>query len=413
MKSVLSCIERAFCKLYQRNIYPSDEEVLKLFTEEKKRKNYERLKDKNVIKVGFTFMSVALWKYETVFQRMLQDKRFDPSIIIAPRHDKWQIRKKEIKDIERYCKERNYPFIPLKNNFFNVGRNLAHLHLDVLFYTQPYSNLVCKEYYYDKAYKSLLAYMPYDNLLSKEDYSYNSILHKIAWKLFYPFSENSVVSERYGINSQKIVITRPMSFDIYLNTSGLDWKTDKKKIIWAPHSSILKQDWLHLSCFLEVYDYMLELAKKYYDQIEIAFKPHPHLYANLVQVWGEEKAKKYYDTWRELGNGFLYEEQALPLLKTSDAMIHDCGAFVMDYMMTGKPCLYLLLNGEFSVDIIQPAREALDAHYQARNMDEIEDFMRMIIDGTEDIKQSERLRVQDKWIKSETTATEILLSNIK
>lgn len=412
MKSVLSYIERAFCKLYKRNIYPSDDEVLKLFTEENIRKNHERIKEKKVIKVGFTFMSVALWKYDTIFQRMLQDKRYKPVVLVAPYVDKWDVRKNEIKASVKYCKEHKYPYISLRNYFFNIGQCYSSLGIDILFYTQPYSNLVCKEYYYDKAVNSLLCYLPYDNMLAKEEYSYNSVLHRIAYKLFYPFEENREISNKYGIDENKIVVSSPISYDYYIRVRRYSWNTSKKKIIWAPHSSIMPGDWLRLSCFLEIYDFMLELAQRYKNEIEIAFKPHPRLFSKLVSLWGYEKAKSYYDAWNELDNGFLFENSAYPLFKASDAMIHDCGAFVMDYMMTNKPCLYLLLNGDFPIDLIHPAKEALDAHYKAKCRDDIENFIKMIIDGRGDSKLKDRNDVMCKWIDNGRSATDVVLFNL-
>lgn len=51
--------------------------------------------------------------------------------------------------------------------------------------------------------------------------------------------------------------------------------------------------------------------------------------------------------------------------KESDALIHDCSSFTMDYMMTGKPCLYLLIRGTHKQNFIEPAKDAFNAHYHA------------------------------------------------
>ena len=55
------------------------------------------------------------------------------------------------------------------------------------------------------------------------------------------------------------------------------WKEqsiNKKRIIYAPHHSLsVSNSFISISCFLEVCDFMLELADKYQDKVQIAFKP--------------------------------------------------------------------------------------------------------------------------------------------
>lgn len=65
----------------------------------------------------------------------------------------------------------------------------------------------------------------------------------------------------------------------------------KKKIIWAPHHSLEDCGGLQLSTFLSYYKFFFELAQKYFNDIQIVFKPHPLLKEKLYQHpdWGKEK----------------------------------------------------------------------------------------------------------------------------
>ena len=86
------------------------------------------------------------------------------------------------------------------------------------------------------------------------------------------------------------------------------WKhSDKKKIVYAPHQSIIKENNLHLSTFLHVADFMVNLAKKYEDIIEWSFKPHPILKSKLYKhpEWGKERTDNYYSFWELSSNSHI------------------------------------------------------------------------------------------------------------
>jgi hypothetical protein len=54
--------------------------------------------------------------------------------------------------------------------------------------------------------------------------------------------------------------------------------------------------------------------------------------------WGSEKTTAYYDKWDNLDNGQFKSGDYVDLL-TSDALIHDCGSFMAEYLVVGKPAL--------------------------------------------------------------------------
>jgi CDP-glycerol glycerophosphotransferase (TagB/SpsB family) len=97
------------------------------------------------------------------------------------------------------------------------------------------------------------------------------------------------------------------------------------------------------SNFIEMADFMLDVAKQYSDRIQIAFKPHPRLLTELYNhpKWGVEKADSYYKKWADLTNGQLEMGDFVSLFYYSDAMIHDSGSFVIDYIYFNKPQLFI------------------------------------------------------------------------
>ena len=87
---------------------------------------------------------------------------------------------------------------------------------------------------------------------------------------------------------------------------------------------------------------MFELAEKYKDSIQIAFKPHPMLKPKLDQRWGREKADEYYNRWAELENGQLEQGEFKDLFLGSDAMILDSISFIAEYTITNKPAFFTI-----------------------------------------------------------------------
>ena len=67
---------------------------------------------------------------------------------------------------------------------------------------------------------------------------------------------------------------------------------------------------LSYSCFLRYYQVFLNIAEKYKDKIQIAFKPHPLLKVKLSKhkEWGQQRTEDYYKKWQNLENGQLEED---------------------------------------------------------------------------------------------------------
>ena len=122
----------------------------------------------------------------------------------------------------------------------------------------------------------------------------------------------------------------------------------RKRIIWAPHFSITaKSSYLPArACFLWMAELMLELAQAYKDRIQIAFKPHPSLITQLYQHpdWGKERADDYYARWQQMENTQLETGGYVDLFMTSDAMIHDSGSFVVEYLYANRPVMFVSNN---------------------------------------------------------------------
>jgi CDP-glycerol glycerophosphotransferase (TagB/SpsB family) len=163
------------------------------------------------------------------------------------------------------------------------------------------------------------------------------------------------------------------------------WKSSDrafKRVIWAPHHSILDDDPLDYSNFLEIADDMLALANAYKDKLQFVFKPHPRLKAKLYQhpKWGEARTDAYYDSWAKNPNCSMIEGNYVDLFKSSDCMIHDCSSFTGEYLYVNKPVMFVTKKEtieQFNVF----AQECLKMHYRGGCIDDIKRFLDDVIQG--------------------------------
>ena len=131
---------------------------------------------------------------------------------------------------------------------------------------------------------------------------------------------------------------------------------------------------------------MLELRDKYRDQVYFVFKPHPFLRIKLARLWGEEQAEAYFRKWEKPGCSHVEQGKYLSLFKHSDALIHDCGSFTVEYMYMDRPAMYLVRDDAHADNMIPYAKEAFDLHYKGKDIQDIERFIQDVINGNDPLK---------------------------
>lgn len=362
----------------------------------KKQANYvEELRRKDHVNVIFLPKTVAMWKYQHLYEMLKNDKRFHVYIFLDPfaNFTKTQ-RMKDLQAIRVFFDERNMEYVDYE---LEKGKPMVDIRSivdpDIIFYTQPYDVVIeeCRQHthFLDK----LLCYVPYAFLPRRQELLYKHSFGKYAWKLYYQTEQIKEYAKTVNRNkARNVVVAGYTGADDYFKSAKKDvWKVkdrSKKRIIWAPHFTIIENaGFFHASYFLEMASYMQELAVDYVERITIAFKPHPALFTFLCAHpdWGEEKAKEYYDFWDKNENTQLETLEFIELFKGSDAMIHDCGSFLIDYLYFNKPVLYDNPN----IDKVKTAADemgmhAYDAHYRVNNLSDIKTFIDNVVLGEND-----------------------------
>lgn len=336
------------------------------------------------VRIMFYVNNLSMWKSDGLLKLLQKDSRFYPFVVsyLYQTHSpegRQQLEKtifSHFNDLGIECRK---GFDEKRNKRIPVSRFNA----DILFYPQPYRNKL-KEI----PRNVLLSYIPYCFELG---YPYNKLYRYVCWKYFTTSPFLKELGPEYNLNhgANIVVAGNPLAdyfFDGH-NPSEEEWPINDpklKKIIWAPHHSILPDDILDYSKFLEIADDMLVLAKKYNDKVQFVFKPHPMLKEKLYKIesWGKAKTDEYYDAWKNLANGNIAEGNYVDLFMTSDAMIHDCSSFTAEYLYVNKPVMFLT-----DKTIIKSFNSFADAcfrvHYHGSTIGEIESFIDNVVAGVD------------------------------
>ena len=333
-----------------------------IFLYEKKKR---KLKKKTNLNVVFFLLHEPAWQYALIYNLMSKSKRFNPTIVVIP----YIFLKEEMIDdmANTYdsLKRKGYNTINSYDNREKKFKNIKRLlHPDIIFFPNPHS-ITRKEYLIDYwSSKALTYYIPYSSGVSNlYNMQYNSTFHNTLWRFFCQTEIHKKISAKYALNKGANV--KAMGYpkwDIFFEKDYIPkdcWKIKNKnlkRIIWSPHHTIEKysdaeiqgliEKTISYSCFLEYHQVILDIAKRYSNEIQIAFKPHPLLKKKLYKHvdWGRENTDKYYEKWQNLPNGQLEESTYQDLFLSSDAMINCSGSFVAEYLFVNKPCLFLLSN---------------------------------------------------------------------
>lgn len=360
----------------------------------------KRLKKKeSPIRVFFFALDPSTWKYESVYRLMEKDDKFDPIVLVCPIDNQGEEYKhNKLEECYKYFSENNYNVISTYDKEHDTYLDAHELKPDIIFYTNPYRYLIDDRYYINRFNDVLTCYV---------NYTYNSVpfkfscaldFHQLIWRYYTENKDNLALVKQF-YNGRNCRVTGFPMIDVFRNNQVKTWpwkleNRQLKRVIWAPHHTIEgNTDDIALSTFLLYYDTMLRIAEQYKDKIQFAFKPHPLLQRALYKhpKWGKERTDAYYNRWENGENTTYIKGAYQDLFCTSDAMIHDCASFIIEYMYINKPCLILDDGGRLSQCNVT-ATNAYNCHYKGTSEKDIYEFIeQVVLDGQDersDIRQS-------------------------
>lgn len=380
-------------------------------------KELKRLKEKDTIRCAFLATFDSSWKYHSLYQKMVEDPRFEPVIIICPIVNYGRDNMiRRMKDCESYFKKNGYKYVlsydEKQDTYLDVRKALKP---DIIFYTSPYSGLVDSRYDIYAFLDKLSCYVPYFYAGPNDRMFYGIPFHKLVWRFYI---ENHQLKNEYSTNLKNplnnYVSVGYTSFDEFKITKKTS-QCDRKRIIWAPHHLIEPLNGMLRDGFMSLYTVFFELADYYCGQVEFVFRPHPLLKNKLYEVdgWGRERTEEYYEAWSNYPNCSINEHgNYIQLFYDSDAMIHDCGSFTSEYLYVNKPVLFTDHRSVDSKHFFKVAQDAAECHYRGRTKEEIMKFIDDVVINGNDPKRSLREMFIKNYIHPEQCVADNIINNI-
>ena len=377
------------------------------------------IKTKEKIKVAFFIVREAVWKLDELYWLMKRSQRFEPLVVICPwvEASNRSFTLEEINKVAAFCREKGYDFISTYNDESGDWIDIKRLiQPDIVFFSYPYFSFMRKEYCITNFVDiSLTCYATYGYNLDRKPYrQFNILFHNLMWKGFYETSVHKMMAEKYAYNKgRNVEVAGYPLFDEFKKAEkqGIKdvWKIKDrrmKRIIWAPHHTFdgVKGE-TQFSCFLYYAQFMLDLADLYCDRIQIAFKPHPTLKPKLLRWWGEDETNRYYEKWQMLANGQLEEGEYVHLFLTSDAMIFDSVSFICEYMYSGKPSLFTVIETKTSPQFNEFGEMAYQCLYHSHAEDDIKGFIENVVLTDNDPMKQERSQFFEQYLTSPNNST--------
>lgn len=290
-----------------------------------------------------------IWFFDKLFELFSSDNEFDVKIVAIPfasdGHEEMvhfmdeladMLHGKGINCIKGYDKKTN-TFLDIKELYDP----------DIIFFTQAYDPHTVPMFYMNRFDESLNYFMSYALHIVANGGMFAERSQYLAYKDYYESDLLYDVAQSYRMDHvPNFSSLGSPKLDYYFEEHELiksPWKYNGsyKRIIWAPHFSFKETGNTYIvASFLEICDFMVDIAKKYQDRIEFIFKPHPLLRHELERYWNIEKINAYYAIWDNMPNTQFFNGSYPELFVTSDAMIFDSISFILEYFMTGKPAIY-------------------------------------------------------------------------
>lgn len=365
---------------------------------------------KRPIRVMFLMSNTASWKVGPVFEQMMHDPDFEPVVAVCPTTSGGlSTVARHTSDLAfRYLNAEGFPYIDMTEMDEAQARAKIHqVDPHVVFFTNPH-RLVPKYLHDELLASKLTCYVPYHHEVmayGDNQEQYNQDSHNAFWRIFVPHEESKKCYETTRIRrGDGVIVTGFPACEPLLSParprSPSPWKTQerrKKRVIYAPHW-LWRPD-IKMATIDTFGANMMRFAEQYRDDVQWALRPHPFLKPRLIKdpEWGPERTIAFFDFWQNSDMCQIHEDDYLSLFQTSDAMIHDSGSFLAEYLFLQKPVMYLLTEKTGEKYFNQFGRRAVAACNIGRNAEDIETFLENILTGN--IESATRARFFHRDIK--------------
>lgn len=358
-------------------------------------------RSRSVLRVLFIGLHRSVWKTDEVFRAMQADPLFDPAILLVPTlntDQSWA--DAEQQQALSFFEAKGYTTtcVLQADGPESAIRQVEELAPDIVFFTNHHT-LTFPELYKHLLQCYLTVYVPYDASVCRfndNQTQYNQNFHNEVWRIFAP---HSVSAANYravqAIGGRNVTTTgypafEPLFVDRHITSDP--WRPlGLKRLIWAPHHSIDMPN-LPYANFFRYADHFRELVEAYASQVQWCFKPHPLLKPKLIRHpdWGPMRTEEYYRFWETHPVTQLELGDYVGLFRNSDALIHDSGSFLAEYLYVDKPAMYLWSSPEVVRYFNAFGLQALGSCDRGDSKTDISRFIEAVLAGSDKCVEQRR-----------------------
>ena len=356
------------------------------------------------IKIGFSVVFDSVFPSENLYKEIIKDDRFSAFIFVIPY---------TLRGLENMFLQMEKTYNSLKSKYDNVysvydekSKKFKDFSkkMDFACFSNPYDSITMKMYSLE--YYAQQGVMPFYFTYGYTISNWCGALlegpeHTLWWKYYVENQFTIECLKKNLLNQNNFLLSGYVKMDnlAYINKI----QRERKKIIIAPHHTILAwENGVNLGTFLDFADFYLMLFSKYPD-IDFVFRPHSLLPVTLERddVWGKEKTDEYFNKLQNFSN-VEYQKGGdyLESFVNSDALIHDCGSFMAEYLFTENPACYIIKDKQKTKENFNAfGLQCLEQHYQAFSEEDIINFIENTVLKNNDPMKKERQNFAENVLK--------------
>ncbi|WP_241973925.1 glycosyl transferase [Kluyvera intermedia] len=298
------------------------------------------------IKVDFYFQWSPGWtNFESVIQTMMNNPAFDCQVVVVP-YLNWKATDINGDIQRRILSKQHIEYIGFEDYSLETRRP------DVVFLQNPYDEArpetFRSQYLHQRGVK--IAYIPYalDTGIGEESmvYQYNLLCQNIATWIF---ARSQRHKDEFAVQCQAgnkhVHVTGHPKFDYYdarYNKKNAAFQNQRKKtLLWTTHFVLPGEVKMYTTFNLYCRVFMKIMMR---DDIHLIIRPHP-----LFTQWIDAASQSARDNYQKLvtlsatRDNVTWDtsENYQDSFSKSDALIADAGSFLLEYLPSTKPILYL------------------------------------------------------------------------
>lgn len=391
-------------------------------------KNYSNLVEKlrqeckeRPLKIIFLNSELSKWSYQSLYEELSKNPKFELEIILTVKNT---LLKNKYKFLDyKKSLETSYNYFKNKNMNVSFGfdfdkkkyLSLKQFNPDIIFYEQSGFVHKSQDIYATSKY-ALSFYCSYGSSTTKGRNEYDLGFLDKVYRYYLDNQSTKDFLLNYGFKKEQLVVSGALKLDAYrkeINLENKIWKTDKKRIIWAPHFSFFKGSVLNFGTFDWNYKFFLDYIKSH-PEYEFIVKPHPDLKRQIVRIhfMTQGEVTRYFDELNSLENVQIFEGTSyFDMFRCSDLLITDSNSFLSEYLPTEKPVIHLINKN--SVGFNEYGQKIVSGYYNAKNIDEIRDLIdKLLIKNDDNLLETRRNIIKNVLVHQQGSVASFIANDL-